>query len=277
LELAQNELRRAQALVERGVASLARLENAEQTFGVRQAAQQAAISSLEMAKGALDRARAALLEPRDFAGTSEACCLQITAPADGLVLDIEVISERPVAAGTRLLSIGAPDNLEIVADVLSTDAIRLKLGDRAIVERWGGVGVLEAKVSKIEPSGYTKISALGIEEQRVDVVLDLITPVAQRPSLGHGFAVYLRVIEWEKDEVLQIPLSALFRQDAEWAAFVVKDGMARMRPVDIGRTNDLSAEILSGLSASEEVLVHPNERIDDGTPIIQRNAAHSTF
>ncbi|MFB9149780.1 efflux RND transporter periplasmic adaptor subunit [Roseovarius ramblicola] len=272
LELAKSEYRRAKELVERGVASLIRLENAEQSLGVRQAAQQAAISSLEMAMGALERARAALIEPTGTVGRTEACCLRITAPADGRVLEIEVISERPVAAGARLLSIGAPDDLEIVADVLSSDAVRLEVGDRAIVERWGGAGVLEAQVSKIEPSGYTKVSALGIEEQRVDVVFDLTSPVAQRRSLGHGFAVYLRVVEWEGENILQVPLSALFRQGGDWAVFVADGGMARLRPVEIGRMNDLSAEILDGLSTSDEVLVHPNERIEDGSPVVPRNA-----
>src|SRR6056297_2561566 len=273
LQLAQSEFRRAKELVERGVASLTRLENAEQTLGVRQAAQQAAISSLTMAKGALDRARAGLIEPTGNASTTEACCLQITAPVDGRILDIEVISERPVAAGMRLLSIGAPDDLEIVADVHSADAVRLEVGDRAIIERWGGAGELEARVSRIEPSGYTKVSALGIEEQRVDVVFDLISPVAQRPSLGHGFAVYLRVVEWEKDDVLQIPLSALFRQGGKWAVFVAEGGTSRLRTVETGRMNDLTAEILGGLAAGDEVLLHPNDRIEDGTAVVSRDAA----
>ena len=270
LKLAQSEYNRAKELVDRGVASLTRLENAEQTLGVRQAAHEAALSNLEMAQGALDRARATLLDPRDGADTVQDCCLQITAPVDGHVLSIEMISERPVSAGTRLLSIGQPQDIEIVADVLSTDAVRLQVGDRAIVERWGGNGVLEASVSKIEPSAYTKVSALGIEEQRVDVVFDLITPQEQRPSLGHGFAVYLRVVEWEQDDVLQIPLSALFRQGQDWAVFVAKDDAAVLRNVRVGRTNETTAEILEGLAASDHVLVHPSERIQDGTRITRR-------
>src|SRR6056297_1484246 len=272
LKLAQSEYNRAKELVDRGVASLTRLENAEQTLGVWQAAHEAALSNLEMAQGALDRARATLLDPRDGADTVQDCCLQITAPVDGHVLGIEMISERPVSAGTRLLSIGQPQDIEIVADVLSTDAVRLEVGDRALVERWGGAGVLEAQVSKIEPSGYTKVSALGIEEQRVDVVFDLISPFAQRPSLGHGFSVYLRVIEWEKDEVLQIPLSALFRQGGEWAVFVAEDRTARLRTIRTGRTNDHSVEIIHGLSDLDQVLMHPNERIEDGTHIGRRSA-----
>ena len=270
LELAESEYRRAKELVARGVASQSRLETAEQTLGVRQAAQEAALSSLEMAKGALDRARATLIAPSRTGITAEECCLQLTAPVDGQVLDIEMISERPVAAGTRLLSIGQPDNLEIVADVLSTDAVRLEVGNRALVERWGGEGQLEARLTKIEPSAYTKVSALGIEEQRVDVVFDLITPKAQRGTLGHGYAVYLRIIEWQGENVLQAPLSALFRVGDDWAVFVDEDGVARRRAVDIGQTNDWSAEILAGLSEKDSVLVHPNDRISDGTTIVRR-------
>jgi len=271
LELAQSEYRRAKELVDRGVASLTRLENAEQALGISEAAQEAAISNLERAKGALDRARAALIEPDGDIGPGADCCLRITAPISGRVLDIEVVSERPVTAGARLLSIGQPDDLEIVADVLSADAVRLEVGDRAIIERWGGPEALEARVSEIEPSGYTKVSALGIEEQRVDIVFDLISPVEARPSLGHGFAVYLRVVEWEAEDVLQIPLSALFRQGRQWAVFIADGGTARLRPVEIGRTNDLSAQITKGLSDSDEVLVHPGDRIEDGIPIVPRD------
>ncbi|WP_135501364.1 efflux RND transporter periplasmic adaptor subunit [Roseovarius aestuariivivens] len=270
LELAESEFRRTKELVDRGVASLTRLENAEQTLGVRKAARQAAISNLEMAEGTLDRARATLMDPAGFARSNDDCCLRILAPVDGLVLDIDVISERPVLAGTNLLSIGRPEDLEIVADVLSTDAVRLQVGDRAIVERWGGPGTLSARISEIEPSGFTKISALGIEEQRVNIVFELVSPLEERLSLGHGYSVFLRIVEWEKDNVLQIPLSALFRQNGEWAVFIADGNTARLREVRIGRTNDLSAEVLSGVSDTDRVLVHPNERIEDGIAITQR-------
>jgi HlyD family secretion protein len=270
LDLAQSEYRRASELVERGVASLTRLETAEQTLAISQAALEAAIANLERARSALDRARASLIEPGRAAPGDADCCLRITAPADGRVLAIDMISERPVAAGTRLLSIGAPQDIEIVADVLSTDAVRLAPGDRAMVERWGGAGVLEARVARIEPSGHTRVSALGIEEQRVDVVFDILSPVAGRETLGHGFAVFLRVVEWEREDVLQVPLSALFRQGGGWAVFVEDAGAARLRRVEVGRMNDLSAQILDGLTATEGVVVHPGERIGEGTPIVAR-------
>lgn len=272
LELARSEYRRAKQLVDRGVASLTRLENAEQALGVRQAAQEAAISNLERAKGALDRARAALIEPGTDDPVSEECCLRIKAPVDGRVLQVDVISESPVTAGTRLLSIGQPDDLEIVADVLSTDAVRLQVGDRAIVERWGGTPALEARISRIEPSARTKVSALGIEEQRVDVVLDLVSPPEQRPDLGHGFSVYLRIVAWQGEDVLQVPLGALFRRGGEWAVFTAEGDIARLQNVQIGRTSEFSAQVLDGLSEGDRVLLHPGDRIENGVAIVAREA-----
>lgn len=265
---AQREYDRSKALVERGVASQMRLEDSEQMLGMKRAAETAAVSGLEMANSALDRARAALIEPGGAGDDGEAsCCMQLTAPVDGRVLEIDVISERPVVAGMRLLSVGQPDDLEIVADLLSTDAVRLDLGDRAIVERWGGDDPLEARISKIEPSAYTKVSALGIEEQRVDVVFDLITPPEQRPALGDGFSVFLRAVEWESDDVLAVPLSAVFRQGSDWAVFVTEGSAARLRRIEIGRRNTSFAEVLSGLEAGETVILHPAEEIAEGTEI----------
>jgi len=271
LALAQSEFRRAGALVERGVATLTRLETAEQQLAIRQAATEAARSGLALAQGTLDRARAALIEP-GVSGSMNGCCLEITAPVDGRVLEVDVLSERPVSAGTRLLSIGQPDDLEIVADILSTDAVRLAPGVPAIVERWGGPRPLEARISRIEPSAYTKVSALGIEEQRVDVIFDLLSPPEDRPALGDGFSVFLRVIEWQGEDVLQLPLGALFRHDGGWAVFVVDDGRARLRAVKTGRSNSETIEVLDGLAAGERVILHPGARIADGVKIVEREA-----
>jgi len=270
LQLAQSEYDRVRELVERGVASLTRLENAERQFAVRKAARKAAASRVEMAEAGLDRARAALLDPVAGTDSPDSCCLRMTAPVDGRVLEMDVISERPVAPGTRLLSIGAPGELEIVADVLSVDAVRLEPGAPAIVERWGGPAPLKARVRSIEPSAHTKVSALGIEEQHVEVILDLVTPVERRPSLGHGFSVFLRIVKWQARDVLQAPLGAMFRHGEEWAVYVAEDGTARRRVVRIGRRNADTAEIVSGLAAGETVIAHPGERIADGTPIAER-------
>lgn len=273
LTLAERELERAKALVERGVASVTRLEIAEQQTAMKRAAQSAAISGLEMRKSALDRARAALIDPTTASGeTDNTCCMQLTAPADGKVLDIDVISEHPVVAGMRLLTVGQPNDLEIVADLLSSDAVRLDVGDRAIVTRWGGPTPLEARISKIEPSAYTKISALGIEEQRVDVVFDLVAPAEQRQDLGDGFSVFLNIVEWEEDDVLMAPISAIFRSGKDWAVFVSDGGVARHRVIEIGQRNTEVVQVLKGLSENDLVVTHPSDDIADETPIVDRSA-----
>jgi HlyD family secretion protein len=269
LTLSESEFKRADTLVQRGVVSKTRLEELEQKLHIDRAAMTAAVSALEMAKGTLDRARAALIEPgAPEAGSS--CCLTVTAPMSGQVLTVDVMSEQTVLAGTRLISLGDPSDLEIVADLLSTDAVRLKEGDRAIVERWGGDQELSARVRRIEPAGYTKVSALGIEEQRVDVILDLTSPPEDYAGMGDGFAVFLRIVEWESDDVLSVPLSAVFRYGADWAVFVEADGLAERKLVTLGRRNDHNAEVLEGLEPGERVILHPSDLISDGTLIEPR-------
>lgn len=271
LSYARSQFERAQTLVARGVASVTQLEDANQQMAIREAALEAAQSNLAMTEGAVERARAALIEPSDTAQPDGAdCCVQIRAPIDGRVLDIPVVSERPVAAGTTLLTVGQPDNLEIVADLLSSDAVRLAPGALATVERWGGPDPLEARLVSIEPAARTKVSALGIEEQRVDAVFELVSPAEARAGLGDGFSVFLRITEWQTDDAIRVPLSALWRRDGDWAVFVVEDDVARVRTVEIGRRNSSEAQLLSGLEPGETVITHPSDAIVEGTPIVDR-------
>jgi HlyD family secretion protein len=273
VSFARSDYQRTKTLVDRGVASVARLETAEQRLATAQAGAEAALSNLERANSALDRARAALIEPGADDSPAASCCVRLTAPIDGRVLTVETVSERPVTAGARLVSVGRPDDLEIVADLLSTDAVRLSAGMHAEVERWGGPGTLAATLTKIEPSGYTKVSALGIEEQRVDAIFSIDTPIAERSALGDGFSVFLRIVEWEAPDVLQVPLGAMFRRGQDWAVFVAApDGTARLQVIEIGRRNDLSAQVLSGLVEGQQVITHPSDAIFDGVPIVQRAA-----
>lgn len=272
LNYARTDYERTKTLVDRGVASVIRLEDAEQRLATAEARAEAAASNLQRANSALDGARAALIEPGDDAAQDNGCCVRLTAPVDGRVLRIDTISERPVTAGAHLLSVGRPEDIEIVADLLSTDAVRLAPGARAIVDRWGGEGTLEARLTKIEPSGYTKVSALGIEEQRVDVIFDLVTPLAQRSGLGDGFSVYLHVVEWEGDDVLQIPLGALFRRGQDWAVFVADGGSARLQVIETGRRNSSSVQVLAGLEPGQSVITHPSDAIADGVAITEREA-----
>lgn len=197
--------------------------------------------------------------------------MQLRAPVTGTVLSVNVVSESPVTAGTVLVSIGQPDDLEIIADLLSTDAVRLAPEATASVERWGGPDPLAARLKSIEPSAHTKVSALGIEEQRVNAVFDLLSPAEDRSSLGNGFSVFLRIAEWRADDVIQLPLSALFRQNDGWAVFIAEDGVARLATVTVGAKNEEHAQILDGVDPGDLVITHPSDQIADGVAIMDRS------
>jgi len=267
---ARMQFDRTQALVERGVTSLTQLETATQQLAVAQAAVAAARSRITMAEGTLERAEAALVGPETGEAQTNDCCVDLLAPADGVVLSISTISEHPVTAGAPLLTIGDPGDLEIVADLLSSDAVRIGPGTRAIVQRWGGDVDLDAVLTRIEPAAETRVSALGIEEQRVDAIFDLASPPEARTGLGHGFSVFLRIVEWEADAALQVPLGALFRRGEDWAVFVVEDGIARERIIEIGQRGTRMAQVIGGLEAGEAIITHPSDAISDGVPVVDR-------
>ena len=269
---AQSQFDRVQALVQRGVASVTRLEDAAQHLAIAKAAVEAAQAKAAMGRSSLERARAALIEPGGPVEAGASCCVEMLAPETGVVLSVDMISERPVTSGARLLSVGDPTHLQIVGDLLSSDAVRLEPGAEAIVERWGGPEPLRAILNRIEPSARTKISALGIEEQRVDAIFDLASDVEERAGLGHGFAVFLRIVEWQEEDVLLVPLSALFRRGDAWSVYVAENGIARERPVALGRRNGRQAVVLQGLEENEAVVTHPSDAVADGVPILDRAA-----
>ncbi|MDU8943743.1 efflux RND transporter periplasmic adaptor subunit [Ovoidimarina sediminis] len=268
LAYAQSQYDRVSQLVDRDVASITQLEGAHQRLAVAQAALEAAEARIAQARSGLDRARAALVDTTTEPG-SEVCCVPILSPADGVVLDIDTESARPVLVGARLLTIGDPRNLEIVADVLSSDAVRLPENADAYVERWGGPQ-LTARLLRVEPAGRTKVSALGIEEQRVDAIFELTSPPDMRKALGHGFAVYLRIVEYRQEDVLVVPLSATFRSGDDWAVFRASGDRAERVPVELGRRNGRYALVVSGLSPGDRVIEHPSEALEDGALIVPR-------
>jgi HlyD family secretion protein len=192
--------------------------------------------------------------------------VRLLSPVRGRVLRIPEKSERVVTAGTTLLELGDPRRLEIVVDLLSEDAVKVKPGDRVLIEGWGGDRPLEAHVRMVEPSGFTKVSALGVEEQRVNVVADLdATP----PQLGDGYRVEARVVQWEGD-ALKVPASALYQEGDQWHVFVVENGRARARAVRVGHRNPDEAEVLDGLSVGERVIRQPTDKISDGARVAAR-------
>ncbi|MGD8429168.1 MAG: HlyD family efflux transporter periplasmic adaptor subunit [Ectothiorhodospiraceae bacterium] len=271
LDFAENEYRRAQRLSGSKTISQRELDEAERRFKTSQAAVATARARLLVSDHELERARAQLLSPVQTLASHDGCeCIPLLAPVDGDILRILQDSEGVVKAGQPLVEIGDPADLEIVADFPSADAVKIKPGQRVIIDEWGGDTPLAGKVRRVEPSGFTKVSALGIEEQRANVIIDFTSPESEWQRLGHGYQVQTRVVLWEGDSVLKLPLTALFRQGRKWAVFAEHDGRARLREVEIGRRTGLEAEIVDGLKEGDRVIVSPSDRITDGVRIRQR-------
>ena len=271
LEFARAELDRARELIVDNTISQRELDNAERNEKTAKAAYATKLAGLQVRNFELDRARAELLSPaqgRERMGECE--CVPISAPVDGSVLRVLNESEGVVEAGEPLVEIGDATDLEIVVDLLSADAVRVAPGQRVIIEGWGGDLPVEGRVRRVEPFGFTKISALGIEEQRVNVIIDFTSPHAEWARLGHGYQVDLRVVLWEGVDVITLPLTALFRDGDRWAVFVESGGRARKRQVETGRRNGLEAEITSGLEVDERVILHPSDQVVDGVRVSVR-------
>jgi HlyD family secretion protein len=285
---ARATLGRTRAEVERARADLARLERelarerdldesgltTRQAVDLREADVHAARETLRAAEfasasAAADLARAEARLQTSADGTGR--LLTVTAPVDGVVLRRMRESEGLVPAGEPLVEIGDPGDLEIVADLLSTDAVRVQPGAAVVVDQWGGDRVLRARVRRIEPSGFTKISALGVEEQRVNVILDLEDPTDAWARLGDGYRVEVRVIVWEASDAVTVPTSALFRHGDDWAVFVVDAGRAWLTRVGIGQRSQTHAEVTAGLSPGQRVVLHPSDTLTDGARVTQRN------
>lgn len=271
LDFARAELRRYEQLRARGAASEQKLDIARREFRSARAALETTRAALQEATFELDRARARLLSPlgsqeRPESGPS----IPLRAPVSGRVLRVPHESARVVPAGEPLLEIGDPQQLEVVVDLLSADAVRAEPGQRVLLEQWGGEVPLEGRVRRVEPYGFTKVSALGIEEQRVNVIIDLLSPPEAWRRLGDGYRVEARIVLWEDERVRKLPLSALFRQGEHWAVFAVENGVARTRRVERGPHNGLEVEILSGLESGEQVVRYPSPRVAEGVRVEPR-------
>lgn len=270
---ADSQLARNQALADRGTISRRMLEDIEANRETAQQAVLAARAQLDLNRATLDRAQAQLMGPAaqfDPAAPPDDCCVRLLAPQTGIVLSVADESARLVQAGSPLLTLGNLDDMEIVIDLLSTDAVQVPAGARAVVERWGGPGELDARLRRVDPAAFTRVSALGIEEQRVRLRLDLLTPPEGRPGLGDGFRVHVRLILWDADGLLRLPQAALFRQDQGWAVFVHEAGRARLTPVTIGRQAGGLAEVVAGLPEGAQVVLYPPASLADGARIAAR-------
>lgn len=267
LEIAQREAARLRSLQKSGAVAERTLEQADleersrreelasAEFGAR-----VADYDLRMAEAALGR----IGKP----GKEEQ--IEVSSPVKGRVLRVIQQSEGAVQPGAPLLEIGDPAALEIVVDILTSDAVRVRPGAVVFIDRWGGDHPLKAHVRLVEPSAFTRISALGVEEQRVNVVVDLDDPHTMWSALGDGYHVEAQIVTWEGDAVITVPASATFRREQDWAVFQVKDGVAKLTPITLGHVNSESVEALRGVGPGDQVIVHPSDRVTDGTRVEPR-------
>jgi HlyD family secretion protein len=264
---AESEARRARPLNKAGAISDAELETYETQARSAVAAHRATMQAVAQAASELDAARASLIEPAGGATAARGRSIEVRAPAGGVVLRRLRQSEAVAPAGEGLLEIGDPTQLEIVADFLSTDAVRIPEAASVVIDQWGGGASLSGRVRRIEPSGFTKVSALGVEEQRVNVIVEFTDPAAAWKALGDGFRVEVRAVLWEGTGVLKVPVGSLFRQGEAWALFVVRDGRAERRTVTIGHRTDREAEVTAGVREGESVVMHPNDALVEGARV----------
>jgi HlyD family secretion protein len=262
-EQARRESERMQNLVQRGLVAKQTAEQAKNLEITSRNELDAARGNVAATAAAVELAKAGLIAA-DACDGSPANILDIRSPVRGQVLRIVEQSERVVAAGEPLLTLGDPAQIEVVVDVLSSEAVKVSPGMPALLENWGGDRPLRATVRVVEPYAYTKVSALGIEEQRVNIVLDLDE---REQRLGDGFRADARIIVWERQDALKAPTSAVFRYGDGLAAFVLEDDRVRRRAVSVGRRGTLELEVLDGLEEGERVVIHPPNELDDGSRV----------
>ena len=263
-EQTRRDLERCEILARSGDISRQELEKARTAVTTSLREYEAARSKSQTAAHEVEVARAALLAANQRSAQSSV--VKVHAPTGGKVLRIIEESERVVAAGAPLVELSNPSKLEVVIELLSTDAVKVSPGAPVLIEGWGGPEALEARVRLIEPSAFTKVSALGIEEQRVNVVADLVTPST---TLGDGYRVEGRIVIWQADNVLKVPVSAIFRRGESWSVFVIENGEAQLREVEIGQRTPFEVEIKSGLDENTKVIIHPSNEISDGSRVDQ--------
>jgi HlyD family secretion protein len=278
VDLAQSDLERTRALTQKGAISQAVLDRAEGAARSAQAARDTAEAAISMREAEVENAQAQMI---GFNDQGLATSLQIStehatplfAPATGRILQVMQKSETTLPVGTPIMEIGnIEDDLEVVVELLSTDAVQVKVGDRVIIDNWGGPQPLAGIVDRVDPWGFTKYSALGVEEQRVNARIELTDPPESRASLGHGFRVEARIVVWERADAMIVPASALFRHGDGFAAFVVQDGVATLREVEVERSNGLVSSVTAGLEPGERIILYPAPGLTAGTRVAQRQA-----
>lgn len=266
---ARTELERVTEMHARELIAVETYDRARLQLRVAESALSSARESVRMREADLDAARIRLTQPGGQG--SDTAIVDVVAPVSGRVLRVAKESESVIAAGAEIISLGDPDNLEVVVEMLSTDAVLVRPGAEVIIQNWGRENdPLRGRVRLVEPYGFLKISALGVEEQRVNVIVDFTQSREEWSSLGHGYRVEAAIVTWEADDVVQAPVASLFRSGGQWAVFRVVDDTAHLAPVEVGRDNGRTAQILSGLSAGDTVVLYPGETLSDGTGVRRR-------
>ncbi len=270
LAFSQSELVRQRQVAQFGGITDERMAAVELDARTRAAQVKAGELALQAAEHELDAARAILQQVVSPPAAATGGTLTLRSPIDGSVLRVHQESEALVPSGTPLIEVGNPAQLEVVADLLSTDAVKVQPGFPVLITGWGGDAALRGRVRLVEPAGFTKISALGVEEQRVNVLVDFDAEPGGAPRLGDGYRVEVSIIIWERNGVLKIPTSALFRSGDAWAVFAVRDGRAVQTTIQAGQRNAIEAELLSGLTEGDQVIVHPGDTVAEGVAVTPR-------
>lgn len=268
LAFAGSDLQRAKTLSGPGIISRADFERAELAYNAAITQIATANAALQAKEFDLQTAKALLIDPADAtAAQRRQASIALTAPVSGKILRVLHENEATIAAGAPILEVGDPQNIEIVVPLISEEAVKVREGAHALIAEWGGAASLNARVRRVEPSGFTKVSALGVEEQRVNVLLDFTDPPEKRAAIADGFRVLAHIIVWEAADALRVPASAMFRNGPGWAVFAVRQGRAVLTPVTVGRTNDEYGELIQGLRPDEAVVIHPSDRVRDGVRV----------
>jgi HlyD family secretion protein len=262
---------RIEALAAKGMVSRSALDKASAEVQINEAALASATAALQVRRKEHESALRRLQNPTEAAGKGDtACCVLIRSPVTGRVLRRLLESEATVPAGTPLLELGDPRDLEVVAELLSSDAVQVRAGNPVRIDGWGGAPV-SGRVRRVEPAGFLKISALGVEEQRVRVIIDFTDPPERWQELGHDYRVTVHVETWRRDKVVTVPVGALFRANDHWVVFRNVDGRARRTQLSLGKRNGMVAQVLSGLSVGDRVVLHPSDRVSEGGRITARD------
>jgi len=266
LDLAQKEFKRANNLKTTGAISMREFDTADNQVDMLTRELHTSEFALQVANFELDQARAALVQV-ESPTLDNVEPYKVTSPLNGYVLNVYEESARMLNAGTQIMEVGDPTDLEAEIELLSSDAVAVRPGAEVSIEQWGGDAPLRGKVTMVEPGGYTKVSALGVEEQRVKVRVEFVDPIPKDHPLGDRYRVEARIVTWHGDNVLQAPTGALFRRGGDWMTFVFDGSRARLQKVEIAHNNGVAAEIRGGLTQGQRLILHPPDSISEGSPV----------